>query len=231
MRTKETGRNYVLLVVSCGCFLVAVVFGIIFRIIVPDCGVAQLHTIKDAYSRDIYLNYAWGEVDEADIIATKTSDNIGVDDIALADVIAIVSPTGKIEQTEGSLGQEVTINRAVKGEVTVGQKIYIYQYFGFRAVDGHIEYMNTLNVMNPSKEYIIFVDASPLNEYQQKPVFILKSKYLGYIRTDYHLTQTLGADYHTINFSTLSDYEFFSVSEKITEALNTARHTALDKFY
>ena len=70
-----------------------------------------------------------------------------------------------------------------------------------------------------------------LNEYQQKPVFILKSKYLGYIRTDYHLTQTLGADYYTINFSTLSDYEFFSVSEKITEALNTARHTALDKFY
>ena len=107
MRTKETGRNYVLLVVSCGCFFAAVVFGIIFRIIVPDCGVAQLHTIKDVCSRDIYLNYAWGEVDEPDIIATKTSDNIGVDDIALADVIAIVTPTGKIEQTKGALDKRL----------------------------------------------------------------------------------------------------------------------------
>ncbi len=107
---------------------------------------------------------------------------------------------------------------------------YVYQYFGFQEVDGHIEFMNTLNLMNPENDYLIFMDSSPLNAYQNEPAFILKSEFFGYIKTDHTDTLTLEGNYRDYNFSDLANYEFFSTSESVTKTLNYIRSELLKKF-
>lgn len=109
-------------------------------------------------------------------------------------------------------------------------KTYVYQYFGFQEVDGHIEFMNTLNLMNPENDYLIFMDSSPLNAYQNEPAFILKSEFFGYIKTDHTDTLTLEGNYRDYNFSDLANYEFFSTSESVTKTLNYIRSELLKKF-
>lgn len=106
----------------------------------------------------------------------------------------------------------------------------VYQYFGFQEVDGHIEFMNTLNLMNPENDYLIFMDSSPLNAYQNEPAFILKSEFFGYIKTDHTDTLTLEGNYRDYNFSDLANYEFFSTSESVTKTLNYIRSELLKKF-
>lgn len=135
-------------------------------------------------------------------------------------------------QTEGSIGQEFTVKEIIKGDasLSVGNTAYVYQYFGFQEVDGHIEFMNTLNLMNPENDYLIFMDSSPLNAYQNEPAFILKSEFFGYIKTDHTDTLTLEGNYRDYNFSDLANYEFFSTSESVTKTLNYIRSELLKKF-
>lgn len=147
----------------------------------------------------------------------------------------LVKPTtGKVclNRTEGSIGQEFTVKEIIKGDasLSVGNTAYVYQYFGFQEVDGHIEFMNTLNLMNPENDYLIFMDSSPLNAYQNEPAFILKSEFFGYIKTDHTDTLTLEGNYRDYNFSDLANYEFFSTSESVTKTLNYIRSELLKKF-
>lgn len=131
-----------------------------------------------------------------------------------------------------SIGQEFTVKEIIKGDasLSVGNTAYVYQYFGFQEVDGHIEFMNTLNLMNPENDYLIFMDSSPLNAYQNEPAFILKSEFFGYIKTDHTDTLTLEGNYRDYNFSDLANYEFFSTSESVTKTLNYIRSELLKKF-
>lgn len=110
------------------------------------------------------------------------------------------------------------------------QKGYVYQYFGFYEIDDKIQFMNVLNLMYPENEYLIFLDASPLNPYMQKPVYILKSDFFGYININGRNTKTLDENFQNYNFGDLKDYEFFSVSEKITNVLNGIRKEILNLY-
>ena len=87
-----------------------------------------------------------------------------------------------------------------------------------------------LNLMNPENDYLIFMDSSPLNAYQNEPAFILKSEFFGYIKTDHTDTLTLEGNYRDYNFSDLANYEFFSTSESVTKTLNYIRSELLKKF-
>lgn len=163
---------------------------------------------------------------------TSFGSDVDLYGVASAEIIAVVAPTGNIIQTEGSIGQEFTVKEIIKGDasLSVGNTAYVYQYFGFQEVDGHIEFMNTLNLMNPENDYLIFMDSSPLNAYQNEPAFILKSEFFGYIKTDHTDTLTLEGNYRDYNFSDLANYEFFSTSESVTKTLNYIRSELLKKF-
>lgn len=203
---------------------ITIVFGVVFRIQIPDCGVSKLSNIKDVQERSIRLDYAWGKGTEEGL-----DSNFGTDGsrygVASAEIIAVVSPTGNIIQTDSTMGQEFTVKKIIRGDnfISIGQTAYVYVYFGFRAVDGEIRFLNTLNIMYPGNDYLIFMDQSPLNDYQQKTAYVLKSDWFGYMKTEGRDTLTLKENYMDYNFSDLEDYEFFSTSDVVTKFLNAAR--------
>lgn len=213
--------------------LYAIIRGIVFRVRVPDCGVSRISNIGDVEEQDVILNYALNKDNEAGMVGESAfcigDDKYGVES---ANIIAVVTPTGNLNQTEASLGQEFTVKKVIRGDdkISVGQTSYVYQYFGFQSLDGHIEFLNTLNLMNPNSDYLIFMDDSPLNEYQKESVYVLKSDEFGYIKTEQQDTVTLDENYKKYKFSDLKEYEFFSTSESITEVLNAARKELIEKY-
>ena len=198
--------------------------GIIFKLEAANCGLAEIDHVEDIGTETMVLSYALGanSDDEDGLTEASFKTNGNKYDVEEASVIAVVEPTGNIRQTEGSIGQEIIFKKIIIGEeyASVQQKGYVYQYFGFYEIDDKIQFMNVLNLMYPENEYLIFLDASPLNPYMQKPVYILKSDFFGYININGRNTKTLDENFQNYNFGDLKDYEFFSVSEKITNVLN-----------
>ena len=84
--------------------------------------------------------------------------------------------------------------------------------------------------MQPEYEYLVFMEESPLNHYQKKDIYYITSDYFGCVRTDNHSTETLDEDYQKYDFLDLKEYEFFSVSEKITNTLNGLRKEILNEY-
>lgn len=221
-------KNFLDKIVALVLVLIAVVSGIQFRFRIPNCGIADLSSVADIQIGTVCLNYASGANGEQITVTDfgTADDPYGVD---TAEVIAIVSPTGKIQQSEGSIGQEFVIKERVKGNeiASVGETGYVYRTFGFYEIEGKIEYMNTLNLMNPDSDYLIFMDVSPLNPYTKESVYLLHSSRFGYIKIGTQDTKTLDRNYRSYDFLELKDYEFFSVSESITEVLNQVRKEIL----
>ncbi len=133
-------------------------------------------------------------------------------------MIAVASATGKLRQTEGSLGQEIHIEEVIRGGdlVECGETGYLYQYFGFQEADGRIQYGNLLNLMQPGERYLVFLEESPLNTYQKEAAYLLASDFFGYVKIGGQETATLVAGQSAYDFTLLRAYEFFSVSEDTT---------------
>lgn len=71
---------------------ITIVFGVVFRIQMPDCGVSKLSNIKDIQEQTIQLNYAWGKDHEEGL---DPDSKFGTDGskygVASAEIIAVVS--------------------------------------------------------------------------------------------------------------------------------------------
>ncbi|WP_130868857.1 hypothetical protein [Intestinimonas massiliensis (ex Afouda et al. 2020)] len=225
-------KHYLFFIANISLLLISIILGLVFRGSISDCGISHLSNIKDVKDLSIVLNYAWNENDEGGLTLTSFGSDVDLYGVASAEIIAVVAPTGNIIQTEGSIGQEFTVKEIIKGDtsLSVGNTAYVYQYFGFQEVDGHIEFMNTLNLMIPENNYLIFMDISPLNAYQNEPAFILKSEFFGYVKIERTDTLTLEGNYRDYNFSDLASYEFFSTSDSVTKTLNYIRNELLRKF-
>ena len=218
--------------VVCMIMLLSMILcGAAFRLNLPDSGIAELKSVDDLKSKKITLNYAWGKEDESGMLFESSDENDPCG-VASTACIAIVSPTGNIRQTGASIGQEVVVKELLRGDETlrVGQTVYVYTYFGFLPVEGHIEYFNTLNLMYPGSDYLIFMDASPLNDYQSRQSYILKSDYFGYVKIRHTDTPTLNMNYRDYNFCELTEYEFFSTSDTITGTVNKAQEDLLKQY-
>ena len=213
---------------------ITVALGIAFRRDIPDCGIADLSNISDIRPDMVTLNYAW---EYRDGMKEMSAESFGPADegygVGGSSVIAVVSPTGSICQSEGSIGQEFVIKEIIRGEkiASVGEAGYVFQHFGLHENVGKIEFMNTLNLMNTQNEYLIFMEKSPICQFTGESVYILNSEYFGYIRLWDGTTKTLDKDYKKYDFTELGDYEFFSASDQITEILNEIRTELLDKYY
>ena len=211
-------KHHIFFIANISLLLIAIILGLVFQGSISDCGISHLSNIKDVEDSHIVLNYAWNENDEGGLTLTSFGSDVDLYGVASAEIIAVVAPTGNIIQTEGSIGQEFTVKEIIKGDASLS------------VGNGHIEFMNTLNLMNPENDYLIFMDSSPLNAYQNEPAFILKSEFFGYIKTDHTDTLTLEGNYRDYNFSDLANYEFFSTSESVTKTLNYIRSELLKKF-
>ena len=223
-------RKYIFGGIVIALAAITMCLGVQFKAGIPDCGIANLSNFCDLEGKPIKLSYAYG----ADVEEELTEDSFyggKYDGIDEAEIIAVVSPTGNLIQTDGSIGQEFTVHEILKGEnlISENQKAYVYRNSGICAKDGRIEYENTENLMIPGCDYVIFMDASPLNEYQAQ-VYILKTPYFGYVKISDEVTPTLKGTYTEYELWDLKNCEFFSTSEVVTNLLNKMRKEILEEF-
>ena len=227
---KKISRKWILII---PIFVAILIIGIVFRLNLKDSGIAGMKSQEDI-PVGVRLEYAWGENsrDEEGLTEDDIGRATGWNGIASAPVIAVVTSTGNIEASMESFGQEITIKEIIRGEdmVSVGETGYVYQPFAFAYREGEVQFREAENIMQEGYEYLIFVEKSPLSPYMGEPVFNVVSDLFGYIRTDGHETETLDRDYRNYDFRDLKEYEFFSVSEKITNTLNALRKEILSEY-
>lgn len=225
-------KQFIFIMIAVSMIFFTVIMGFSISESYLDSGCSNLRRIDDVQKQRIKLNYAFGEREETGI--SKDAFEIDGDKYGIesADIIAVVKPTGRLIQTEGSLGQEITVNKILRGAeyVKEDETTIFYQYFGFQPMEDGIQFLNTLNIMYPEYEYLLFADSSPLNEYQKEKVFVLKSVYLGYVKITDEKTKILDADYKGYDFSELKEYEFFSTSEKVANVMNDIRKDILNEY-
>ena len=209
--------------------LIAILFGFSFRFAGKDCGVTKINNVDDIKVGMVNLEYAiepdepWGEKGIQPYI----------EQLRDATIVAIAKPTGNLIQSYGAYGQEIQIKNILYGEeyLKENEMTWFYQEYGFAVIDDKIRFMNAyLNVMDPEDEYLVFLEPSPLNNYQKNQVYELTNHILGYISLSEKTTKNLPKIYGGIDYVEIKDYEFFAVSEKVTAELNEARKTIIEMY-
>lgn len=204
--------------------------GIAFRVNQKDCGITGWKRIEEL-PNGIRVSYAMDSRREGEISESSFEEGKEWPGLDTAPVIAVVSPTGNLDLFMGCL-QEFTVKEVIKGDdfISEGQKGYISTTFGFYLDEEKIEYNEVINLMQPEYEYLVFLEESPLNDYQKKDIYYMTSDNFGCVRTDNHRTETLDMDYQKYDFNDLKEYEFFSTSEKLTETWNNVMEKIRDRY-
>lgn len=232
MKKHRNRSMFYLLCILVVCVTAAA--GYVLRSRIHDSGLASINHVEDLENRDIRIEYAFGkDVEENFTIDDFPGGRADPDFISTADVIAIVTPTGVIDQSYGSLGQEILVKQVIQGDdyAEVGRKSRVYGGEGFFLDGGKIKYINTLNLMYPGNDYLIFMDRTPLYEYEVEPTYTLKSWTFGYIKVNAGQRNSLpDEDYSRFAFSELKEYEFFSVSDKITNMLDDCMNEIVERY-
>lgn len=195
-----------------------------------DMGILDAHTLEDFSVIPVSLEYAWADTDS--MVFSSEQNAISQYELEQSDVIAIAKSKNHILQNEGSFAQEIEICKVIKGEEFLSDHpCYVVQSGGFRVIENQTYFCNaSLNVLKHDCEYLMFLKVSELNHYQNLNVFLLQSEDFGYIRTDFHETETISSDFQELNFFSLTDCEFFSTSEKVTSQLNQIRWEILKHY-
>lgn len=195
-----------------------------------DMGLLDAHTIEDFSALPVSLEYAWADTDNS--VFPSEQNAVSQYELEQSNVILIAKSKNHILQNEGSFAQEIEICKVIKGEEYLSNHpCYVVQSGGFRVIDNQTYFCNvSLNVLKDDCEYLMFLKVSELNYYQNLNVFLLQSEDFGYIRTDFHETETISSNFRELNFFSLTDCEFFSTSEKVTSQLNQIRWEILKKY-
>lgn len=216
-------------------FLGAVICGLFWRCGLEDVGLSKVKTVEDFYSLEPTLRYVWGE-DASDtktmVDALHNSPEIYTAPLDDSSIIAVVIAGQQALQTNGSLGQEISVERVIKGEeqIAAGDVCFVFQYFGFSLSENKLYYSNTANILQPGQTYLIFMEPSELNCCSSSKTFYMEQKIFPHIDIRKVMTPTLRADYEAVRFCDICNYEFFCVSEPLTAAFNQVRGEILEKY-
>ncbi len=211
-----------------------IVAAMIIRQGIPDAGLAEAHTSDVLETMTVTPDYAWGmnAEDLAMFEDFKANMDKTVSDIVSTPIVITATADGTIDQSIGSIGQEVVVSEVKKGGNVLkpGEKIFVYQYFGFTADAGEIHYVEPLNIMKKGETYLIFLDEVKWDVQNRLKSYIAQDTLFPYINIKGNDTKTLPRDLTSCPFSELEDYEFFSVSEDITDILNQMKKEILEQY-
>ncbi len=188
---------------------------------------------SDESLRNIEIQYAWGMNGEGDDLCNDLRDNADkyIDQADGASSILIVHPAGYIRQFKGSFSQEVTVIGVIRAESDLlqpQQNIQIYQYGGFEVNNNKIYFTKTCNIMDPSSTYIVFLENSPLNEYNTASDYYLTDTIVSCINLDSMSNQLQYKQNY--NFVDYIGTNHFSTSENIATSIMKLEDAVLLKY-
>lgn len=216
----------------CSFILIICCIALFFKKRIYDTGLSDVQSITELSKlQPIQLEYIWDIESENQIVDSfKSSKSNIIAECKSADIIAIINPTGNLDLHPNSIGQEIKIKEILRGNeyATAGQKNFVYQSYGFITDTNNIIYRNTLNLMYPENEYLIFMNVSDLNQYRSDTTYILVSSDFGYINIEGTGTKAISAD--EPSFQELEEFEFFSASEKVARVINEIQKELLELY-
>lgn len=213
--------------------LITIVVGYCLRGLFYNDGLDKVDSIETLRDQNVGLAFALDSSFEEGYADNAKDGEVPYDNVDSAEIIAVASFTGNISYSPNAFGQEIIIEKIIRGSeyVSENKNYMVCQVGNFSETAEGIQYERaSINIMDPSCEYLIFMNLARINEYQEEQVYLLASDDFGYIRTDKTQTPTLSENYEQYSLWDLKEYEFFSTSDQLTKMLNNIRAELLNLY-
>lgn len=204
------------------------IFGQICKANFTDHGLYRMKTFEDGYSLECGVEYILNKKDLDSFVNYQSGYIESVEEYP---IVVIGKPTGNIEQALRSFGQEVIVEKVIKGSgIEEKNRYYIYNSYGFKVMSGNrLVYYDTTNVMNPDSYYLIFMKASELN-----PLTSIDSystyNYFPYFNISRDRSFPIEGDLNSLKYTDLKESEFFASSQEIIDQIHKIKHKIIEKY-
>ncbi len=209
-----------------------IISAIIIRLVTPDCGISSLKTTNDAYKINCDVDYI---ITDKEYNTFVKYENDYIDSVSNSSIIAVVKPTGNICQYQLNLGQEVIIQKVIKGNgIYIDDTTYIYGNKGlsiYTSYDKDLNYYSIKNLMLPGHEYLVFIDPLEINIYLKKKEYRLVDSFFNYLDLNNESSSAITATLQTLKLSELREFEFFCNSQKTMDILLSIKNKIISKYY
>lgn len=215
--------------------LIALLVGQIYKLNFKDSGLLSLKNVSDAYEVNSRLNYIIGadKADEERIYKSLTKDEDEyISNSEKAPIVILGKPTGNFQQNSSSFGQEIMVEKVIKGSDIIENNTYfIFKHNGFdiRAEDRPV-YTDTKNVMNADSTYLLFLEASELNDYGREKSYLLTGGYFDYLNISSSKSTPINLSLGDVQFKDMKENEFFSSSERILNQMEVIKQRLIEKW-
>lgn len=206
--------------------IVAIIGGQLCKLTFLDAGLGDLSTYEQAYKLDSRIDAIWTE-DNNNNFEPFIESYISEAD---APIIIVGTATGKINQSNFSFGQEISIDKIIKGDGDLlNQKTFVYNTYGFNASrEGEgIAYYDLKNIMKPGDQYLLFMS---LNHILDNEVYLLENGYFSYINLSGMTSSIISTPLPELRLSQVKDIEFFSTSQSVLDAILIIKKGIVDKY-
>lgn len=96
----------------------------------------------------------------------------------------------------------------------------VWQEYGLQVIDGEIAYNNVLNLMQPGKQYLIFLTDQSLNRVSDDRNYLVASTWFGYLPVPFSPDVALPDDSRYDLYAEWADYPAFLATPEIAQARN-----------
>lgn len=212
--------------------------GQICKVQFPDRGLMELSNIDDTYKIECGIEYYFGDNELTDDTEKELYENFltyeedYVKDSDLAPIVIIGRATGGITNYTNSLGQEIFVEKVLKGTgISEGNYYYVYGSENFLIdANGNTVYTGLKNPMKPNDSYLIFLEASILNELSQSHTYSLKGSFFSYLNLEKNGTYLISDPLTEVKYLDLMDTEFFVGSVRVLNQMNHIKSKIIEKF-
>ena len=163
-------------------FLLSGVVGCLLLHFAPDAGLAVVKSVANLARLPVRLVWAQGDVVEGNETAALALEDLTgnqrqyVQEMLAADLAVLATATGELDITSSTLGQEIVVERVLQGNgLDAGSTCTVWQEYGLQVIDGEIAYNNVLNLMQPGKQYLIFLTDQSLNRVSDDRNYLVAS--------------------------------------------------------
>jgi hypothetical protein len=217
-------RWYIALI---SAIVVAFVIGQACKFSFPGEGLSDLSAQEDALGRGFGVEYVMGsETSRSFRDDPGQYDNLANDAL----IIAIGKPTGKIVQSGMYFGQEVTVDRIVKGADELKddegdggtETFYVFSPDGFRMhEDNRVRYSGGYGLMQKDSSYLLFLESASYTSLMPVGGYGLLGWFFGYIKLDGDDTrsQPVSKPTEELTYDEVWQLEYIAESEEVLESV------------
>jgi|GEM_PF-2473178 len=228
--------------------IIVFVMGQICKANFIDHGLYKMKTIEDGYLLKCGVEYI---LEKKDLDGFIDYQNSYIESSEEYPIVVIGKPTGNIEQALRSFGQEIIVEKILKGTgIEKENKYFVYKEYGFNITSGNelslsdtmnvinifnenngnrLVYGDTTNVMNPDCYYLIFLKPSDLNPLTSIDSYMCLN-YFPYLNISRDRSFPINEDLYSIKYADLKDSEFFASNQEIIDQVHIIKHKIVSKY-